>query len=1048
MRYKKNYLASAGTGKTYNLVEEIIQNYIKNGITINQLFISTFTEKAAAELKKRIYKRLKEEIYKEKSENLQNSFYEIQNSYIGTLHSLLLRILKNHPEVSKVTDETRIVNGIEFDAIFNEIFEEFLFDNKKLIDEIIILINRKSYINKLFKDFYQNRWKLDFNEIKNINEERKKLQELKEKTLPILEILINDFYKNTIEFSKKYSKQVLKLYLVGIKDKLREDDFTGWSFNKKDLSKNSPKILRKVKNLTGEIKKELDKIDRELKNRKNELEPLENDLITCLIHIQKIAFNLNYLIILKHYREFEEKLNRKKSEENILDYDDILIKTLNIFNENQKIREKYIKKFKGVFIDEFQDTDKLQLEIIRILSSKSDLIVFGDPKQCIYEWRHANLDDYLKFIESNFDEKNTIDLDICFRSDIGLIGFFNLTFCKEYYDFLNKNISSLHLQKLYLKPLSFPSTKKISEKENFIHFIKMQKKEDEPFVLVEVIKNLYKEGYTPKDILILFRTATDTERYLKQLKINNIPFISFLESSFYKSQEILTVLNVLRLIQYPDNQLNIISVLKSPIFNFSDQDLLDLKNNFSIEKLKYLEEILEISKLKDKISLGDLVSKTFDKLGIFEIFSLFPDAKQKIINLQKLLEYSKKFERENFNLRDFINFLEENRDTREDEGILIEDDDFIKIMTMHKAKGLEEKVVIIPNLSKGSKNSNDGFFTINGKLMVQIKSNNKKIAESKNFDENLVKDKREKEEKRLLYVAFTRAKEKLIFIGSNSRNRSKMDDIEDLIKYVNDKKIKVEIKDPNSKKKVGEKLVEINVKKDESPLLKKEKEEYWENLAKNSKNLDKKLEKLAKEEEKRKKDYEKSVSTKRFIAVSELMKIKDEKYFLEMEQIKEVEETISFGNESTELGTFVHKILEKFSFTDKKEEAQKEINKLIDKYIDSVKEDYRKNIKEKALKILNKFLNSEIYKEISASNILFREMPFTLKEENRYIEGIIDIVYEKDNQIVVLDYKTTKITSKEKIEERYKIQSDYYTKAVRKIFPDKDIHFKFAILST
>jgi len=1037
---KKNYLASAGTGKTYSLVEEIVSNYIKKGKNINQLFISTFTEKAGAELKSRIYERLKEEIYKDKSSELQESFYEIQNSYIGTLHSLLLRILKNHPEVSKITDKTRIVEGVEFDAIFSEVFDEFIVENEDRTDEIIKLFENRLDVKKLFKDFYQNRWKLDFNLIKEFEPDSERLESHRLTAIKFLDLLISDFYKDFIEFREQKDLDGLKTNLKEIYKKLQDGDFISW---KLEYQKNFPHFAK-----ARGLPKELKNIRKKLQKRKEELEPVENELIQILEEIRQLALNLNFLLILKHYQEFEIKLNERKQSENILDYDDIILKTLEIFQKFPQIKEKYNKKFKGIFIDEFQDTDNLQIKVVEILSKGNDLIIFGDPKQCIYEWRHANLEDYLKFIENNFSEEETKNLDICFRSDIDLIGFFNLAFCKEHYDFLNKGIPKEHLQPKFLKPVSFPKNKDPKAKEDTIHLIKSKNRENEPLLLVKTIQNLTNNGYQYKDILVLFRTTTDTEKYIKQLKINNIPFISFLESSFYKNQEVLTVLNLLRLVQYPYNQLNVISVLKSPLFNFSDQDLLNLKDDLQIEKVKELEPVYQLSKVRENKSLSEIIFELFEKLQIFEIFSVFPDGEQKIANLRKLIDYSQKFERDNFNLRDFINFLEENRDTREDEGVLIEDENFVKIMTMHKAKGLESKVVIIPNLSKGKNTNYGGFYTINNQTMVRISSDFKRvIAQSKNFDIDAVKIKRAKEEKRLLYVALTRAKKKLIFIGSDSKNSMK--EIENLLNFVKDKKIDVEIKDPSSKQKVDKMEIKVNVVVEDSPDFKEPEPDYWRSLGKekDSSVLDK-LEELKEQEKTWEQEFEKAISSKRFTTVSEIMKEQDEKQFLEKEQIREFEEPVSsYQDKAIQLGILVHKILEEFSFTKDKYQAKTELYELLEKNIKTVNEDFREEIKQNAREIIDKFLNSEHYTEISNSKILFKEMPFTLKEENRYVEGIIDIVYEIDGKIIVLDYKTNKNAEEKEIQEKYKIQAEYYTKAMKKIFPDKEIEFKFALLS-
>ncbi len=1041
---KINYLASAGTGKTFNLVEEIVSNYLKKGVNINQLFISTFTEKAGAELKNRIYKRLKEEIYKDGTDNLQESFYEIQNSYIGTLHSLILRILKNHIEISKITEKTNIVEGVEFDALFTEVFDEFLVENSKRIDQLVAILQNKFYIKKIFWDFYKNRWKLNFYELEETRRIPERLDSLKKETLSLLDLLINDFYREYIDFAKSNSlKNVFKVNLEELKERIEKDNFIELD---EDFNK-FPAFIKIPNNLQEEIKGELKKLKKKIQSRKEELEPIEKGLRKKISELKKSALYQNYLLVLRYYREFEKALEERKNSENILDYDDILIKSLKLFKEHPEIKKKYNRKFKAVLIDEFQDTDSLQIEIIKILSEGNDLIIFGDPKQCIYEWRNANLEDYIDFIEKKFSREETKDLDICFRSNIQLIGFFNLAFSKGNYDFLNKGLKTEHLKPEYLKAVSFPDSKKIELKNEVVHLIKVENQKDEPYILVKTIKELLNNRYEHKDILVLFRSTNGIEDYIKQLKINNIPFISFLESSFYKSQEVLTVLNVLRLIQYPYNQLNLVTVLKSPLFNFSDQDLINLKENLSIGKIKELEPVLEISETKENKSLSEIISEIFDKLKVFEIFSVFPDGNQKTANLRKLVDYSQILERDNFNLRDFIAFLEENRETREDEGVLIENDNFIKIMTMHKAKGLESKVVIIPNLSKDLNKFDDGFFTVNNKLMVQIRFNNKKIAETTNFDKDLVREKKAKEEKRLLYVAFTRAKEKLVLIGSKSKN--KMKEVEELIKWIKDKngKIKVEIKNGDSKKKVGEVEVEIGLKIDENPVLIEGKVDYWKTLKNGDKTFENQIETLKKEEKIRQEDYEKSVSSKRFITVSEIMGEKDEKGFLEEEQIKENEETV-LRDKAIQLGILIHKVLEEFSFTKDKNEAVKELENLVNSNIHLVDELYAEDIKKDALKIVNKFVNSEVYKEISSSKILFREMPFTMKEENRYIEGIIDIVYEKDGEIVVLDYKTNKNATEEKIREKYKIQEKYYTEAVKRIFPDKKIRFKFAGVST
>ncbi len=1038
---RKNYLASAGTGKTYRLVEEIIENYIKKGVNINQLFISTFTEKAGAELKRRIYERLKEEIYKEKTENLQNNFNEVQNSYIGTLHSLLLRILKNHPDISKITDETKIIEGIEFEGLFIDVFDEFVIEEKEKIDEITEFLGEKSDIRKIFREFYENRWKLNSCEMKNTDSNRLEIEKLKDECLKDIKEMIQDFYKEAVEFSRT-KQDIMKTDIFGIKRKLEEGLFIDLKFEK---NKRFPRFLKtRVK---PEYEKEFKKIKENLENRKNEIEPVENNLIQNLEKIRNLALYQNFLLILKHYKKFEEKLEKIKEQENVLNYDDIFIRALHIFKNFPEIKQKYIKKFKAIFIDEFQDTDLLQLKVIKILSEKSDLIVFGDPKQCIYEWRHASLEDYLKFINKNFKKEENINLDICFRSNIDLIGFFNLSFCKDGYDFLNRGFENGHIDDIFLPKLSFPDFKKQDTSEFPVSVLRGESKDKEPYLLVETINSLIEEGYQPRDILVLFRTTNGATNYLKQLKISNIPFISFLESEFYKSYEVLTVLNILRLVQYPDDKLNLISVLKSPLFNFSDEDLFLFKDDFSLENIDQLKFLKDLSEKKDSKGLYRIVSEIFENLPVFEVFSVFPDGKQKLANLQKLKDYSQRLERENFNLRDFINLIEENRDTREEEGLLIEDDNFVRIMTMHKAKGLEGKIVIIPDLSRKKNPRNAGFYTVKGRLMVKIISDNgKTIAQSKNFDEELVKELKEKENRRILYVALTRAKERLIFIGS--KKTGLMKDIENLLNFVKGKETVVGIKDTKTGKIVGEKKIKIKIGGNSKEINLKNKK-YWEELKEKKipQELKEELDKIRDKEENWREEFEKSISSKRFTTVSELVGKENEKSKIEEEQIKEIEENFKqYKDKSIQLGILIHKILEEFSFETDSKKAEEELFLLLEKNIANVSEELRSDIEKDARKILKNFLKSDDYKEISTSQILFKEMPFTLKEKNRYIEGVIDIVYKKDGKIIVLDYKITREKNIKRIEEIYKKQKEYYTKAVKNIFPEEKIEFKFSLL--
>lgn len=272
----------------------------------------------------------------------------------------------------------------------------------------------------------------------------------------------------------------------------------------------------------------------------------------------------------------------------------------------------------------------------------------------------------------------------------------------------------------------------------------------------------------------------------------------------------------------------------------------------------------------------------------------------------------------------------------------------------------------------------------------------------------------EHELERLFYVAITRAKEKLIFIesGKNKKSRSFKKYIEN-IKNMRFKVIDFE-----------------NIKI--TPATKK---------VKNPENIEKILKDIKEKEHQRDKLYKKAINKKRFLSVSQLMDKEKEipTYSFEKKQ----EENIGIYT-----GVIVHDILEAIDFENF---SLKDVKNLIKDRENIIPENIRKTVKENAYKILKNFKNSEIHKELKKANILFRELPFTLydEENDRYIEGRIDIVYEKDGKIIVMDYKTNRYETEEEkkqIIKAYQIQKLEYSKAVKKLFVDKEVEFKLGLL--
>ncbi|WP_457623093.1 UvrD-helicase domain-containing protein [Persephonella sp.] len=1021
---KINYIASAGTGKTYTLVSKAVDYYIlEKKININNIFITTFTDKAASEVKNRIYERLKEKIRKSKdnpdlTEHLLDNYRSVQHSYIGTIHSLLLRILKGNPVESKITDEINVIDEIQFEALFFEVFERFVEENEEDVKTLTKYFSNKRQIYNIFKNMYNNRWKLNTAEIKNKDVYEIEIERISVNTKILLNKFISEYYSSFID-----QTELLKTDLKEIREKINRGEFLSI---KVDKNKNFPKLLKSTK-----VKK-LPEFEKIKNNDVIELE--ESQLIENLEKLIDNVLFLNYSLILKIFEKFKKLLEEKKEEEGLITYDDIIFKSVDLLKSHPEILREYQERFKVFLIDEFQDTDPLQMEVIKLLSEKSDLIVFGDPKQCIYEWRNANLYDYLNFIE----DFESVPLDVCYRSIPEYIGFLNEFFVKE--DFLNKKFEKKeetikHIDKKFIPYLKYDDSKDFNGRSSVIEVVKTEKGDEHKAVL-DIIRKLLNNGYKPDDIIVLFRSATGTERFVNILKNANIPYVSFLSSIYFNSLEVVTVLNILKLIQFPEDKVSLVAVLKSPLFNYSDLDLYKLKDNLNIEEIDELKEIRELINIKDGMNISEILENLYKKLPIKEVFSVYPDGKQKVANLEKLHLIAGKLESENFQLKDLIDYIEESRFRSENDAFIIGDDNLTKLMTIHKSKGLESKIVIIPFINSRKVGNLNGFYTVEDQLMVIIRDDsNRVIAKTPNFDEDKVKNQIYCEEKRLLYVAFTRAKEKLIIIDPDSGGFIK--EINTVLDKIDNREITV------TSKELKENKFTLKIKKYDYESSDSN-ENYWLTLIKPpNKNLINNLKKLELEEKKREEEFRRAVEKKIFTTVSSLGLENKEKEVLEERELKEDDLRYERGNIKVEIGILTHKILEHFSFPLDIKKGKEEILNLLKKYSNyTVGVNKEIVVSEVKRKLIN-FLKTEDYKEIAKSKILFKEMPFTLKENGTYIEGKIDIVYMKNGIITVADYKTGKIEDTT----LYNTQMQYYTKVVKKIFPNKEVKFKFIYLT-
>ena len=462
---------------------------------------------------------------------------------------------------------------------------------------------------------------------------------------------------------------------------------------------------------------------------KSKISFIKNNMLSDS-EIANFLISENEKIAVKIYYEYEKILKRN----NTLDFDDLLKKPVELFNSNKDVLEKYQDKFKYILIDEYQDTNEVQYKLVKLLSKKYlNLFVVGDPSQSIYAFRGANYQNILNF-EKDFKGCTVIKLPQNYRSTQTIL------------DAANEVISHNKQR----KDLDLFSDLGQGVK---IKYIRTFNDSMENKRVVDEIQKLYEEGYNRKDMAIFYRTNAQSRSIEDALVKANIPYKVFGSFYFYKRKEIKDLLAYLKLIANPSDDVSLERVINEPKRKIGDKTIENLREkarslNISMfeaidsgKELEFKNLILNLIEISKDTSITGLIDKTLELSKMKETYendkSLESD-----IRLENLMEFrsvSETYEKEtgNVNLSDFLMEVSLVSDAAE----YSLDADAVTLMTVHSAKGLEFKVVFI----------------------IGLEENIMPISKALYDDEEL------EEERRLMYVAITRAKEKLYLLNAGRR---------------------------------------------------------------------------------------------------------------------------------------------------------------------------------------------------------------------------------------------------------------------------------------
>lgn len=463
---------------------------------------------------------------------------------------------------------------------------------------------------------------------------------------------------------------------------------------------------------------------------KNQISSCKNEMVTPDKY-QKLVNDEVSDITYKVYKKYQETLIRNNS----LDFDDLLVKPIELFTKHPDVLQNYQELFKYIFIDEYQDTNEAQYLLSKMISAKyKNICVVGDDSQSIYSWRGANFRNILNF-EKDYKDAKVILLEQNYRSTKTILNAAN-------------SVIKNNIQK---KDKNLWTDNEIGEK---IKYVRAVDEKDEASFVTREIKSLKEQGISLDDIAVLYRTNAQSRTIEEGFLNSNIPYRIVGAFAFYSRKEIKDLLAYLKLIYNPKDDVSLMRIINYPkrgigaktIDNLSMDAVLNNASMFdSISKGKELEFknlILKMKEESDSLSLTETIDMVLDKSGIkADLESEHTlEADIRLENLNEFKSITKTFEEESgiASLEDFLNevsLVSDVNDQKEDNTPKV------TLMTIHAVKGLEFKYVFVVGMEENI------FPHVN-------------CVEGQDGIE---------EERRLCYVAITRAKKKLYLINALKR---------------------------------------------------------------------------------------------------------------------------------------------------------------------------------------------------------------------------------------------------------------------------------------
>lgn len=618
--------ASAGSGKTFVMAERILDQ-LARGVEISQLFISTFTVKAATELKERLEKKISQQIQESSDvdlkQHLGRQLADLPNAAIGTMDSFTQKFLGKHGYLIDIAPNFRILQNeseqlLLKNEVFHQVFEEhYQSENKEKFSRLVKNFagrgkDERGLRQQVYKiyDFLQStsspqKWLNEsflkgFEKADFANEKDKLTEQIKQ----VLWDLESYFRYHLDNDAKEFPKAA---YLEAVQQVLDEIS----SLNQESDSQAYQAVLARIVAISKE------KNGRALANssRKADLKPLadayNDERKVQFAKLGQLSDQITILDYQERYHEdtwdlaktfqtfmsdFVEAYRERKRQENAFEFADISHYTIEILENSPQVREAYQERFHEVMVDEYQDTNHIQERMLELLSNGHNRFMVGDIKQSIYRFRQADpqiFNEKFQRYAQNPQEGKLILLKENFRSSSEVLSATNDVFER----LMDQEVGEINYNSMH--QLVFANTKLTPNPDNKAEFLLYDKDDSEQeeeesqtdtkltgemrLVLKEILKLHQEKGVAFKEIALLTSSRSRNDQILLALSEYGIPVKTDGEQNNYlQSLEVKVMLDTLRVIHNPLQDYALVALMKSPMFSFDEDELARL----SLQKIE------------------------------------------------------------------------------------------------------------------------------------------------------------------------------------------------------------------------------------------------------------------------------------------------------------------------------------------------------------------------------------------------------------------------------------------------------------------------------